>query len=491
MEYTSADALQGEGEWKTYAPDPGTTDAGLSTVVMGQPNFSEEGTPTIEWTDAPNPLTPQEMADLKPFIRISGHDDYAYSTPPPTDNGNPAEEQQNVQQPVSASVAPQFVEANQLVQVDQSNVIGTTPDGKTVIMDFIPTVVGETVSTTAITQPYVAVEATTYSQDQTATKVNGDYIHVNDGTIMNVAPANGYYSANVVKSEVTEEVPGAQQGDLMELTAVKLGDIQNGVQPDGNVTANVENHAGYIPISQSQEKTGFKFEWEMPIDKHSMPEASTTCMTIPPADVNQCIPLPTADSSGSIYLPVVPAESINKNYVPVTPEEINKQFGTMSTMPAPISEPINYSTNQENASVNQPQVQTVSEVQQPTADPVTVPAPTSEQQQQSAQQQQPPQQPQQQQQQLIDPTPILAPDAAAQAALPPMPVPTLPQQVMPQQSLPVDATASEQALQKDEQKPGNYFASCQKEVTLVVFPNVITLIYDRHTTDNRPAVHIF
>ena len=449
MEYAPADALQPEGEWKTYAPDPGTTDAGLSTVAMGQANFSEEATPTIEWTDAPNPLTPQEMADLKPFIRLSGHDDFAYATPPPADKGNSTEEQQNVQQPVSASVAPQFVEGNQLVQVDQSNVIGTTPDGKTVIMDFIPTVVGETVSTTAITQPYVAVEATTYSQDQTATKVNGDYIQVNDGTIMSIPPANGYYSSNVVKSEVTEEVPGAQQGDLMELTAVKLGDIQNGGQPDGNVASNVETNAGYIPISQSQEKTGFKFEWEMPIDKHSMPEASTTCMPIPAADVNQCIPLAAADSGGSIYLPVVPADSINKNYVPVTPEEINKQFGTIS-MPAPISEPINYSTNQDNTSINQPPVQTAGEGPQSTTEAVTAVVPTAESQEQPA-----PGAPAPIQQQLSESTPALAPDASAQATLPQVPIPTAPQQVIPQQSLPVNTTATEQQAEKDEQKPGN------------------------------------
>ena len=441
MDYVSGDALHGEGEWKTYAPDPGTTDAGLSTSQVTY----QEPTPTIEWTDAPNPLTPQEMAELKPFIRISGHDDYA---PPANEKVNSAEDQ-NVQQPISASVAPQFVEANQLVQVHHGSVkagetveyIGTTTDGKTVIMDFIPTVVGETVPTTAITQPYVTVEAATYSQDQTATKVNGDYIQVNDGTIMNVASGNGYYSANVVKTDVAEEDPAGQQGDLMELTAVKLGDIQNGVPPEGTLPTNVEHHAGYIPISQSQEKTGFKFEWEMPMDKHSMPDAST-CMPIPAAEVNQCMTLPAADNAGSIYLPVVPAESINKNYVPVTPEEINKQFGAVS-IPVPIAEPINYSRNQEDPNTTQqPQVQTlaVAEVAQGTTNAVAVPAQTAEQPQEL---------------QAMQAVPVsITPEPVAPQALPPMPPPTLPQQPLPQQTLPVAVPSTEQPVSKEDQKPG-------------------------------------
>ncbi len=389
-----------DGEWKTYAPDPGTTDAGLSTVIVGSDGvtYSTEPTPTIEWTDAPNPLTPQEMAELKPFIRISGHDDYSYSTPPPTgatqvvvtavDRDGTAQVAQGdpsvLPQPVSSSVAPQFVEAAPLVQLatappgGDANAKGNTVeyitslDGKTVVMDLIPSVVGgeQTAPATAITHSYTTVEGATYA------RVNGEeYIQVSDGTMLNLVSANGYYEANVVKSEVSEDVPAAQQGDLMELTAVKLGDFHNGVPgtapptTDGKGTAGVpatttatastaENHAAYIPISQSQEKTGFKFEWDMPIDKHSVPEvsalaapgatpAAVTAVSSGAGDATApCMTLPAADATGSIFLPVVSADSINKNYVPVTPEEISRQFGSVA-LPAPIAEPLNYSIPQQ------------------------------------------------------------------------------------------------------------------------------------------------
>ncbi len=387
MEYASADAMLVDGEWKTYAPDPGTTDAGLSTVVLDTQGvtYSEEATPTIEWTDAPNPLTPQEMAELKPFIRISGHDDYSYSTPPPatsagTERENSAEDpnlqqqhqhqpqQEQPPQPISASVAPQLVETTtQLIQMGDGKTQGaveyiTTLDGNAVVMDLVPSVVGDTVPSTVITQSYTTVEAGGYA------KVNGEeYIQVqNDGTLLNVVSANGYYSANVVKSDVNEEVPAATQGDLMELTAVKLGDFQNGLPTDekgGGSGLPGDNQApGYIPISQSQEKSGFKFEWEMPIDKHSVPEVNA-CVPLPAGEsaTTACMTLPSSDSTGSIFLPVVATDGINKNYVPVTPEEINRQFGSVAVPAGPVAEPINYSINQQ-VDPNAPQQQQVQAV---------------------------------------------------------------------------------------------------------------------------------